>query len=181
MGLQIPTTEPTELVAGDTWRWRKSLADFLPSDGWELSYYLRGEQDLLVAWGTHVSADGEVFAVTVPAASTELPAGPYSLTARVTDGTLKHTVFADRHFQVLPNPEALVGAKSHNRQMLDKLRAAELAAGDDAIEIAFSLNGRSVTYGREEFDKQLSKYTYLVELERNPDARLTHAAHFVHG
>ena len=41
MAAEIPTTEPTSIIAGDTLAWTKSLADYEASL-WTLTYYLRG-------------------------------------------------------------------------------------------------------------------------------------------
>lgn len=40
VSIDVPTEEPLKLVAGNTWTWKRSLSDFMPSDGWTLTYNL---------------------------------------------------------------------------------------------------------------------------------------------
>ena len=40
MSAPIPYTEPARIVAGDTAKWIKTLADYSAADGWVLSYTL---------------------------------------------------------------------------------------------------------------------------------------------
>lgn len=89
----IPTSEPTVLVAGDTATWRRSLADFLASDGWALKYAFRGAGILNVT----ADADGDGYLVTVPKATTAgMADGLYEWTAYVEKGQEHFTVDAGR-------------------------------------------------------------------------------------
>lgn len=40
MAASIPTREPQKLIAGDTLKFTRELVDYLPADGWALSYAL---------------------------------------------------------------------------------------------------------------------------------------------
>lgn len=40
MAFTIPTSEPSFVVIGDTVQWTRSLSEFLPADGWTLTYVL---------------------------------------------------------------------------------------------------------------------------------------------
>ena len=42
MAYEIPTQEPQTFAIGDTLTWTKTLADYLPADGWSLAYEIRG-------------------------------------------------------------------------------------------------------------------------------------------
>lgn len=124
MPAEIPTSEPTCLTAGDTWAWTNSLGDYPASDGWELSYALRGPMDLDIDWGSEVSADGDDFAVEVAAASTgTLAAGRYSLYGFVTKSGARHTVYRET-LLVLADPADAVGALSTAEAFLDQVNAA---------------------------------------------------------
>ena len=52
MSAPIPITEPASLIAGDTVRWLKHLPDFLPADGWQLSYQLVNAQHTITIEST---------------------------------------------------------------------------------------------------------------------------------
>lgn len=89
----IPTTEPTEITAGSTVKWKKTFANYNPQDGWALAYYLRGAgAGLDVEGGDLVAADGSSFLITIPAyadedapATANLSAGKYFWQAWVTN------------------------------------------------------------------------------------------------
>ena len=68
MTAPVSEIEPSTLRAGDTWTWRKSLADYPATEGWSLRYVLanadhRKEFDS--------AADGADHLVTVAATSTD--------------------------------------------------------------------------------------------------------------
>lgn len=89
MAAAIPSTEPTRLTAGDTWEWTKSLADYLPADGWALSYVVTGPSTIRF----NASESGTGYVVTVAAATTKtLPAGSYRWASYVTSGSTRKQV-----------------------------------------------------------------------------------------
>jgi len=142
LSAEIPTTEPDQLVAGDTWRWDPSFSDFDASAGDQLAYALRGPSDLDITWGTHVSANGTGFTVRVPAASTALTPGNYTLIGYVTNGSDRDTVVR-KPVLVLANPVTAVGALSHDETVLAALDALiEGRATKDQEEV--TINGRSL-------------------------------------
>lgn len=66
--MTIPTTEPREITQARTVKWTRSLADYPAGDGWQLSYSIvYGTTTVALAWGTHVTASGDDFAITLPA------------------------------------------------------------------------------------------------------------------
>lgn len=180
MSYQIPTCEPTQIEAGSVAYWDITYPEFPASEGWELRYYIRGPVDLNIEWGTDVTADGAGFEVRVPAGDTDnlTTAGAYRLIGRVTLGSEVHTVY-NAPLLVLADPTAAVNAKSTNRQIRDALRTAAVSAAADAPYLSVQVLGRSVTYGRREFEAQLAHYEYLVALEENPGADIRHEAVFV--
>jgi hypothetical protein len=62
---------PAKLIAGDTWRWKRSVADHLASDGWALKYEFALEDgDILgVTAGTDPD-DADAFLINVAVAVT---------------------------------------------------------------------------------------------------------------
>ena len=76
MAATTPTTEPSALIAGDTAKWLKTLADYLPADGWVLSYTLINSAAKITFAATTSGSD---FLVNVAAATTAAwAAGSYS-------------------------------------------------------------------------------------------------------
>lgn len=91
MAADIPTSEPSALRSGDTWKWTKSLADYPASAGWTLKYRFKN-----AAGGFEIvaSASGDDHAVSVAAATTSgYATGSYSWMAWVEGGSSeKYTV-----------------------------------------------------------------------------------------
>lgn len=88
MTATVPQIEPDRVIAGDTWRWDKDVADYLASDGWTLKYSLRG----IAAIDFDATANGSGYSVTVAASKTLVPEGVYVWTARVEKAGEVHTV-----------------------------------------------------------------------------------------
>lgn len=179
MAYQIPTTTPSQVRIGTSWFWDIAYPDFPASDGWEFNLYFRGPTDLDVAWGTGIAADGDGFSVRItPAIAADLTtAGKYLLVGTVTLSGEVHEV-ERRHILALVDPASALGAKSFNRQRLEALQAAT-APTAGVMEI--TVNGRTIRYGQDEYDKALARYTLLVAIEENPTGRLIHEAVFTRG
>lgn len=117
MSAEIPTNEPTEAIAGDTWRWDRTLDDYSALDGYELEYALRGPFDLDID-GAMVTAVGSGWEVRVPAASTApLTAGTYRLVGYVTKAGERDTVFVGS-LVVAADPAVAVGDGLHDEKVL---------------------------------------------------------------
>lgn len=86
----IPTQEPTELRAGDTWKWTRSLADY-PASAWALKYRFKSPT---AGFEIAATTSGNDYAITVAAATTTgYAAGTYTWIAWVEGGTSeKYTV-----------------------------------------------------------------------------------------
>lgn len=92
MAAPIPSTEPAAAVSGDTISWLKSVPDYLPTDGWALTYALRYE-----AGGGSLNltgaASGNDYSLTISAASSNLmKAGMWLWDAYVTLSGVRHTI-----------------------------------------------------------------------------------------
>jgi hypothetical protein len=95
MAAPIATREPTEIQAGNTLQFTKSLGDY-PATTWTLSYSLR-KRDGQAGIDFTATADGSDFAVTVTAATTAAWAsGDYILVGYVTSGTDRYEVYRGR-------------------------------------------------------------------------------------
>jgi hypothetical protein len=85
-----PTTEPVSLIAGDTAKWLKTLADYPATDGWVLTYTLINAASKITITA---SASGSDHLVNVAAATTTgWAAGAYSWRSRVSLGAEVYTV-----------------------------------------------------------------------------------------
>ena len=128
MSANIPTREPAQLRAGDTWQWRREdIADYPPADGWTLSYRFRHPTN--TGFEIVATADGSAYAVSVPAAtSTAYLAGRYSWAAWVqTQAGEIHTI-DEGSVELLPNFRAanaagVLDTRSHARKVLDAIEA----------------------------------------------------------
>lgn len=148
MAPAIPSREPEQIVAGDTVKWTKSLADFPATASWALTYeVLHASGDL----GT-VTADasGADFAITILAATT----AAWNLTGdnRLANWTSFATLAGERYrvgygsFLILPNPAVVttLDARSHAKTTLDAIQAViEGRATKD--QMAYAIAGRSLS------------------------------------
>ena len=119
----VPDTEPTNLVAGDTWKWTTALVDYPPSEGWALTYYVTGPVTIPAFAAT---AGTSSYSVEVDATDTALlPQGTYRWTAKVSLSGEVH-VARSGLFIVAPNPATMAdGATlSHEERLIPVLEAA---------------------------------------------------------
>ena len=113
------TSEPSQITAGDSLAWTVSLSDYLPGDGWALSYGLTGAS----AQRIDAAAAGTGFAVNVATAVTSAwTPGSYLLTAFVTNGDQRVTLYS-RALEILPNPIA-AAPSTHAQRALALIEAA---------------------------------------------------------
>lgn len=156
----IPSREPETIVAGDTVKWTKSLADYPASGGWVLTYeVLHSAGDL----GTvTASASGADFTVTILAATTAT--WNTGTTDKLAHWNAFVTLSGERYrvgygtFTLKPNAAVVttLDARSHARLVLDSIRAViEGRATKD--QQAYAIAGRSLS---------LTPMSDLLELER---------------
>lgn len=144
MSTQVPTTEPSAIVAGDTIKWLKSLSCY-PAPTWTLTYAFRGPANIDVL----ATAEGADHLVNIPAATSAVyTAGLYSLSARVTNGTDVYSVpLGASAILIKANPATITAGTD-----LRSTAAKSLAAVKDAIlklssktAATVTLNGQSYT------------------------------------
>lgn len=137
----IPTTEPLELRAGDTWQWTRSLADYPASAGWSLAYVLINATAKI---SISASASGDDHAVTIAAATTaSYFSGSYDWLARVSKAGQVFTVGSGR-ITVLPSLAASTAdLRTHARKVLEAIESVlEGRASQDVLE--YQIAGRSL-------------------------------------
>lgn len=149
MAYTVPTTEPAQLRAGDTWQWRREDLGDYPATTWTLTYYFRNAAGY---FNITAAADGSVFEVEVAKATTAAyTAGDYDWYAAVDNGTERYQVDSGK-LELLPNfSNAAYDGRSFARTMLDYIEAAleSRAAADTLDLISTQLEARGLTRDRE--------------------------------
>lgn len=152
--VDIPTTEPTKLVAGDSWAWRREdLTGDYPASSWSLVYQFIRFGDADDADGSAdqftvtASADGDNFAIAVASAVTTLERpGAYKWFARVNDGST-YTKIGEGLCEIeadFDNLGAGVDLRSFARKMRDALQRV-FEGRATATDSAFTIKDRSIT------------------------------------
>ena len=140
---------PTELIAGDTWEWRETLADY-PASAWAATWYFQNSGGAFSVAGT---ADGDVHVAAAAASvtATRKPGSYYwRLTVQQSDGgdpevITRHTV-GEGWTTIVPNP-AKGGGFDHRttaRVVLDAIDAY-LSDPTNLAAASYSLGGRSLS------------------------------------
>lgn len=146
MTAAVPTSEPAELRAGDTWTWTKTLADYPASAPWTLKYRFKN-----AAGGFEIvaSASGDGYSVTVAASTTAgYVAGAYSWVAWVEGGNSEKYTVDSGTTTIDPDyrsgtATAALDDRSHARKVLASIEAViEGRATKDQEEYAIA--GRSL-------------------------------------
>lgn len=164
--VSIPSIEPKQVRAGDTWQWTKSLSDY-PSTTWALNYYLRLTDDPVARTFTAAADGNGGYAITVAASVTsEYPPRNYTWVARVSASGVVHTV-AHGFLQILADLSDLANDhRTYNQRCLDAIEAVrENRANTD--QAAFSVEGRSVSRMTwDELENAWHKFRNLVAKEQ---------------
>lgn len=147
MAYTVPTLEPAELRAGDTWAWRREDLGDYPASIWTLTYAFR---NATAYFDVVATADGEAFAISVAKATTAgKTAGSYDWTAFVSDGSERHEI-GRGVLEVLPDmgTAAARDGRSWARQMLDYVESALLskATGSQLDIVRAQLAERNLQY-----------------------------------
>lgn len=163
----IPTREPAEIIAGDTLKFKLSMADY-PAPEWTLKYSLKGPAAIV---DITASADGADHLVDVAAATTAgWTAGVYWYQAYVAKGGERYTV-REGQLTVNANLATVSGShdgRSHVKKVLDALETTlEGKASRDVQEI--EINGQRI--GKMDPDKLLRWLGVYRQLYRDEQAK----------
>lgn len=169
MTAPVPTTEPASVVAGDTWTWKRALADY-PAGTFTLKYRLinaAGKIDITAA------ADGTDHLVTVSSAtSAGHTSGDYAWTAWVEKTGERWTVGAGT-LTVKPNIAALntLDARTDAAKILDQLLAAYTSYTASNGHVAeYEIAGRRMKYrSAAEILEQISVWEARVAAEKRAE------------
>ena len=144
MTAEILTTEPVSFIAGDTVKWTLSLSDYLPADGWVLSYafVMSGDQQTVSATD---NGDGSHLVTITAAESVDYKVGIYRWQAYVTKGAERYKVREGR-VEVKPNfatQSSGYDGRSHVKKVLEALQSMiEGKATKD--QMSYTIANRSI-------------------------------------
>ena len=143
-----PSGEPSELVAGDRWAWKRDdLGADYPPASYALSYSARLESSGATEIEITASESGSDYIVEVVSATTAgYTAGVYHWQAYITRTADSERITVDSGtFEVVANRDAATtDPRSHVKKTLDAIEAViEDRASKD--QESYTINGRSLT------------------------------------
>lgn len=175
MAADIPTTEPSELRVGDTWKWTRTLADYPASYPWTLKYRFKSS-----AGGFEITAtaDGDDYSVTVAATTTSgYTSGHYSWVAWVEGGSSEKYTVDSGTCTLDPDyrsgtATAAFDDRSDARVIYDGLMAAySSAVTSRAFVSEYEIAGRKMKFSsRGEWLKEINFWKSQVDAETAAEA-----------
>lgn len=144
MARDIPSVEPTEIVKGETVKWYTDPSDFPTSEGWTVTYSLRGPSSLDV----EATVSGTQYLVTLTATQTDgLEPGDYWWQSYAELGTERYKISSGELAVVRDLADAAEGydGRTTVKKTLDALDAMILGKA--------SKDQRQMTVG----DRQLTR------------------------
>jgi hypothetical protein len=161
---------PTELIAGDTWEWTETLADY-PASEWTATWYFQNAGGAFSVVGV---ADGDAYTASAAASVTaSRKPGSYKwrLTVEQSDGgdpeIITRKTVGEGWTTVQPNP-AKAGAVDHRSTARIVLEAidAYLIDPTNLAASSYSLGGRSLSrWNRADLIVERDKWTQEVRSE----------------
>lgn len=134
------STEPVYFIAGDTVKWQMALADYKASDGWVLSYALRGPSSINLT----TTAVGAEHLVTIPAAtSAAYKAGTYAFDSYVTKGAERYTV-GSGYIEIKANLATLTAFTDRLLTLQADIDAINAWMGKNYNYASYAIGGRSM-------------------------------------
>ena len=164
VSITVPDSEPKQVTAGDTWTWKKELSDFLPSDGWVLTYALVKSGKLIEITATDDS-DDHLVEVAV-SDTTDYESGIYHWQSYVTkSATSERYSYEKGTIEVLPDfaqQDTGYDNRSFAKKMVDALEGIMPTVEARGVA-SISVDGRSYTYTdqttlHDAYDYWLAKY-----------------------
>jgi hypothetical protein len=157
------TQVPAELIAGDTWEWTRTLADYPASTHTAVWYF----ESAGYSFSAAAVADGDTFEATVAAEdSAAYPAGSYRwrfVITRTVDSVRKTA--EQGWLEVLPDPAVAVDPRTTARIVLDMIDAY-LRDPTNLAASSYSLGGRSLSrWNRADLIVERDKWTQEVRSE----------------
>lgn len=144
--MTIPTTEPSEFTAGDSLQWTRAFSDYLPADGWALTYYFVNSTGKVTVT-TSDNGDGSYLASISTAVSATFAVGRWYWQAVATRASERVTLDSGETVVVTGFVSTAAGGadvRSPARKTLDALEAT-LQGRATSDHLSMSVNGRSIS------------------------------------
>jgi hypothetical protein len=162
------------VTAGDTWAWKRNLADFPASDGWTLKYRFRHQTN--AGFEIVATASGLDYLVSVPGSTTTAyTKGNYVGDGWVEKAAEKYTIW---HGTLSVDPDfrataasGVLDARTTSCQMYDQLMAAyqTYTATNGGIQ-SYTIGDRTLTYtSPADFLKDISYWEIRCKNEQAAD------------
>lgn len=125
MSYDIPSTEPVRIIAGATVKWTRALADFLPADGWVLTYAFKRTGATATTVTCTDNGDGTHLATISSTTTAGMSADTYYWQAIVAKGDEKWPADSGRLIVEanLATADAAQDPRSPNQKICDALGA----------------------------------------------------------
>jgi hypothetical protein len=138
----VPSTLPTELLAGNSWQWDRDYGDY-PQPTWTATAYFEKAGK---TFGVAATASGTAQRFTIAAATTATyPPGRYRIRVRATDGS---QVFVAEsgwcQVEVDPAAAGTYDTRTDARKMLDAINAF-LIGNASTAQASMSIAGRQIS------------------------------------
>ncbi len=135
---------PAAITAGDTAIWRRELADYPASAGWELAYTLVSATKV---FNVTAAADGDGYLVTVDASTTAAwDVGTYKVAEYISNGAERHTLGTISVLVQANLAAATAGAdtSTHAQRVLASING--WLESKAPVYGAMEINGRKISY-----------------------------------
>ena len=150
--MDVPTSEPLAIRAGDTVTWQRTLLDYSATDGWALKYRIVYPDSAAVTF--NATGSGTVHTVTLPSATTAAwTAGVATLfgyVERTINQVVERASLGSLAIQVLPDlaTASAYDGRSVIKQILDSLRVAlnTFTASSNAAVQELTIGDRTIKY-----------------------------------
>lgn len=146
MSIPIPGVEPSVLVAGDLWQWDRETSDYLPADGWSLTYAFANADQRFAVTSSPVGTAHRI-TVAITDSDEKIP-GIYDW-ACFAKKTGERKQIASGRLEIKPNLEGArpFDLRSDARKILDGLMAlhVQYAAGRGLVQ-EYTIAGRTMKF-----------------------------------
>lgn len=160
--------EPLTFSIGDTLRFNRYFPQYLPSNGWQLQYQIRGQAGKQaglqkVEFDSTPDATNMIHEITVAAATTAVwAAGEYLLAGYAVNAGLatRHEIY-ENALILTPNfdsPQDNVDVRTHAQKMICSLEEMALVLAAQTIQATTVQQTEIVRIKRAELDRQLAFY-----------------------
>lgn len=164
--METPTQEPTQITAGDSVGWVRSIPAYPASEGWILHYVLLSLGKPPITLDSTAAGAGHQIAMAA-ATTAEWPPADYRWTAYVTKGAERKTLGSGQ-LRILPDPSTQTETfdpRTENQKILDAITA--VLAGELTNPLAeYKIDGlEAKRYGRNDLLKLQGVFKHRVAVE----------------